>query len=114
VGGNDSGEVVAVRDNPDSVVRMGTPVQVVADIYHIVVVVVLHMQVLVEALMGHRLVELMVRFDLVMVVHLESAPVSGMVHQLIEVKKSNITVCTLVRILNDSQNGASLGKIQLF
>ena len=85
---------------------MGTPVQVVADIYHIVVVVVLHMQVLVEALMGHRLVELMVRFDLVMVVHLESAPVSGMVHQLIEVKKSNITVCTLVRILNDSQNGA--------
>ena len=49
------------------------------------------MQVLVEVLMGHRLVELMVHFDLVVVVHLESAPVSGMVHQLIEVKKSSFT-----------------------
>ena len=71
-------------------VQTGTPVQVVADNRHIGVVV-LHMQVLVEVLMGHRLVELMVHFDLVVVVHLESVPVSGMVHQLIEVKKSSLS-----------------------
>ena len=81
--------MVAVRDNPDSVVRTDTPVQDLRDVAgnHHIVGVGLHTKVLVEVLKGLHLVGLMVHFDLVMVVHLESALVSGMVHQLIKVKK---------------------------
>ena len=112
VEGNDSGEVAVVPDKPDSVVRTGMPVQFVADNRHIVVVV-LHMQVLVEVLMGHRLVELMVHFDLVVVVHLESVPVSGMAHQLIEVKKSTFSYHLHIGIANINDSFLTIFVTQL-
>ena len=94
---NDSGEVVVVRDTPDSVVELDnrTVLVGVADRSHRTVVEVLRklvLEALVEVPMVHYLVELMVHFDSVAVVHLESALVSDKVRQLLKVKKSTNTL----------------------
>ena len=96
---NDSGEVVVVRDTPDSVVELDnrTVLVVVADRNHRIVVEVLRklvLEALVEVPMVHYLVEPMVHFDSVAVVHLESALVSDKVRQLLKVKKCTNTLAT--------------------